>query len=76
MANSRITIQLEGHTDKIGDPTLNYELSVKRLDVVKVYLVRKGIAANRIETIGHGDTKLLYPSPDQRNRRVEMRVLN
>lgn len=75
-ANPLKRIRLEGHTDKIGDATLNYELSLKRLDAVKAYLTKKGIAATRIETIGYGDTKLLYPSPDQRNRRVEMRLLN
>ena len=51
-ANPRKRIRLEGHTDKIGDPTLNYELSLKRLYTVKSYLTKQGIAANRIETTG------------------------
>jgi outer membrane protein OmpA-like peptidoglycan-associated protein len=39
---------------------------------VKAYLVKAGIAAARISTAGYGDSRPLHPSPDARNRRVEV----
>jgi outer membrane protein OmpA-like peptidoglycan-associated protein len=37
--------------------------------------VKAGVAADRLETTGYGDTRLLHPSPDARNRRVEVERL-
>ncbi|MCR5890261.1 hypothetical protein LRS06_21275 [Hymenobacter sp. J193] len=39
---------------------------------VKSYLISAGVAAERLSTIGYGDTRPLYASPDARNRRVEV----
>ncbi|TGE28739.1 OmpA family protein [Hymenobacter metallicola] len=72
--NARPTLQLRvaGHTDRIGEPQKNQTLSEQRAEAVKAYLVKAGIAAARITTIGYGDSRPLYPSPDARNRRVEV----
>ncbi|MDR2365436.1 MAG: OmpA family protein [Zoogloeaceae bacterium] len=55
-------IQLEvivavGHTDRIGSDRYNQQLSEKRADAVKQYLIGKGIEANRIYTEGKGKTQ-------------------
>lgn len=77
--NVRIVIQLEGHTDNLGNAKANMKLSQKRVEAVKKYLVSKGISKNRIRTIAFGGTQLLTTdvSPEGRNanRRVEMRIL-
>jgi OmpA-OmpF porin, OOP family len=77
--NPRIEIQLEGHTDNVGSPKANMELSQSRVDAVKKYLVEKGIAKNRIQTKAFGGSQPLRNemTPDARaaNRRVEMRIL-
>lgn len=77
--NTRIEIQLEGHTDNAGSPKANLELSQKRVDAVKKYLVEKGIAKNRIQTKAFGGTQPLKnemtPEARAANRRVEMRIL-
>ncbi len=44
-----------GHTDQIGSDKYNQKLSERRAASVKAYLVSKGIAANRIETVGMGE---------------------
>lgn len=75
-------IRIEGHTDAKGDDTYNKRLSEQRTESVKAYLVGKGIAADRLKTIGLGELRPVAPNakPDgtddeegrQRNRRVEI----
>lgn len=78
--NPTLSIILEGHTDIVGDKQANIELSQKRVNAVKTYLIDKGIAAGRIQTKGWGSSKPLNSNgnDEQRkvNRRVEFRVLN
>lgn len=74
-----IVIQLEGHTDNVGNEKLNLKLSQDRVDNVKKYLVSKGIAKNRISTKAFGGSKPLVQGNSlearAKNRRVEMRIL-
>ncbi|TGD80459.1 OmpA family protein [Hymenobacter wooponensis] len=71
-ARPLLKLRVAGHTDKIGEPDKNQTLSEQRAEAVKAYLVKAGIAAERISTVGFGDTRPLYASPDARNRRVEV----
>ena len=77
--NTRIEIQLEGHTDNVGSPKANMGLSQARVDAVKKYLVDKGIAKGRIQTKAFGGsqplTNEMTPEARALNRRVEMRIL-
>jgi OmpA-OmpF porin, OOP family len=77
--NQKIEIQLEGHTDNQGNPKLNMDLSEKRVEAVKKYMVDKGIAKSRIKTKAFGGSQPLRNemTPEARalNRRVEMRIL-
>ncbi|WP_152981535.1 OmpA family protein, partial [Hymenobacter sp. AT01-02] len=72
MARPTLKLRIAGHTDRVGEPEKNQVLSEQRAEAVKAYLVKAGIAAERISTIGYGDSRPLYPSPDVRNRRVEV----
>lgn len=78
--NPTMTILLEGHTDTIGEKNANIELSQKRVNSVKKYLVEKGISAKRIETKGWGSAKPINANgtDEERkvNRRVEFRIVN
>ena len=71
-ARPTLKVRVAGHTDKLGEPEKNQALSEQRAESVKAYLVKAGIAAERISIIGYGDARPLYPSPDARNRRVEV----
>ncbi|MCC5946709.1 MAG: OmpA family protein [Bernardetiaceae bacterium] len=79
MRNPDICVEIAGHTDKIGNPVLNKQLSEQRAAAVKRYLYEeKGIPTARIKAIGYGDTRLLTTnrSEGEKNRRVEIRFLN
>lgn len=77
--NPDIAIRLEGHTDNQGNPVRLKELSQNRVDAVKQYLVNKGIAGTRIETIGLGGEKPIARNVNEagrsQNRRVEFIVI-
>ena len=77
--NSKMEIQLEGHTDNVGSPKANLELSQQRVDAVKKYIVAKNINRNRIQTKAFGGSQPLgnemTPEARAKNRRVEMRIL-
>ena len=77
--NSKMVIQLEGHTDNQGSSKANMELSEARVEAVKKYLVSKGISKDRIKTKAFGGTQPLRnemtPEARKQNRRVEMRIL-
>jgi len=76
-AQPTVRLRVVGHTDRLpGDSSeQNQALSEQRAVAVKVYLVKAGVAADRLETAGYGDTRRVYPSPDVRNRRVEVERL-
>jgi outer membrane protein OmpA-like peptidoglycan-associated protein len=75
--DTKMVIQLEGHTDNSGDPKTNMKISEDRVEVVKKYLVSKGVPRDRVKTKAFGGTKPLSTqrSSHNLNRRVEMRVL-
>ncbi len=49
-----VKITLEGHADKVGGSEHNMKLSEKRAKSVKEYLVKKGVAGDRITAVGLG----------------------
>lgn len=50
-------VVVTGHTDRLGSQQYNQKLSEKRAEVVKGYLISKGVAADKIETMGAGKTQ-------------------
>jgi outer membrane protein OmpA-like peptidoglycan-associated protein len=78
--NSKLEIILEGHSNGFYPSTeIDIDLSVKRAENVKKWLVDNGISADRIKTKGLGSEKMLYPmaqdeKEEQMNRRVEINI--
>lgn len=69
------TFVVAGHTDAAGSEGYNQELSERRADSIKRYLVEKcGIAATDLVTVGYGKSKLKDPSQPMAevNRRVQV----
>jgi OmpA-OmpF porin, OOP family len=65
---------IEGHTDTTGPHEYNVELSQKRAEAVKDYLVKQGYDANRISTKGLGEERPLAPNDTVENRATNRRV--
>jgi OOP family OmpA-OmpF porin len=79
-SNSSRTILIEGHTDSSGSDAYNQKLSERRANSVKTYLGTKGVATNRMEATGHGESKPVATNKTREgramNRRVEIRPGN
>lgn len=71
----KLKIQLNGHTDNVGDAKDNLTLSQNRAVAVKTYLEEQGIAADRLTAKGFGETKPIdsneTPKGRANNRRTE-----
>lgn len=75
-----INVEVGGHTDNVGDPASNLQLSGARAASVIKYLTDRGISAGRLKARGYGDTKPLVandtPENQAKNRRTEFTILN
>ena len=78
LGNPSYKLAIEGHTDNVGVPAKNLELSDGRAKAVKAYLMGKGVAENRLTAKGFGDTKPKATNKTKAgkalNRRVEFIV--
>ena len=70
-----ISLEIEGHTDSLGGDEYNKELSQRRADAVKSYLVSKGIASERLTTIGFGSEQPISDNETEDGRRMNRRVV-
>ena len=68
-----------GHTDGVGDESLNLGLSQQRASTISGYLRSKSILAGRLDTTGFGETQPIArntsPEGKKLNRRVEITLL-
>ncbi len=79
IANSEMTVRIEGHTDSQGSNSYNLELSQDRADSVRDYLVSQGVARERLNAIGYGEERPIADNETAEgralNRRVEFHVV-
>jgi len=78
--NPQRKITIEGYTDNLGSDTYNLDLSRRRADSVRAFLIQSGIPGDRITTRGLGEE---YPVASnsteagrQQNRRVQVIIVN
>jgi outer membrane protein OmpA-like peptidoglycan-associated protein len=76
LANPKVKIEIQGHTDNVGKPATNLELSERRAKSVVGYLATKGVKMSNMRAVGYGQD---IPIADNKtaegrelNRRIEM----
>lgn len=78
-ANSRIKIEVGGHTDNAGDKKKNEILSNNRAKAVYDYLISKGVLASRLSFKGYADTQPIADNKTEAgkkmNRRTEFKIV-
>ena len=70
--NPEIQIEIQGHTDDMGNNTDNLKLSLQRAYEVYKYLKPKVI--NKLTYVGYGEKKPLYPNNSMENRALNRRT--
>jgi len=72
--NENITILIQGHTDNEGIPQRNLELSERRAQGVKNFLIQNGVSKNRLEAKGYGQEQPKVPNTSAENKRENRRT--
>jgi len=71
-------VRVEGHTDAKGTDEYNMALSQRRVNSVTAFLIKQGIAANRIQGFAYGKTQPIATNDTEegraKNRRVEFSI--
>lgn len=69
-----------GYTDNVGDVQKNKQLSLDRATFVKAYFVQQGVAANRLQVVGKGDSDPIASNETAegrgKNRRIDIKVID
>ncbi|MDR0828812.1 MAG: OmpA family protein [Prevotellaceae bacterium] len=77
--NPDFNLDIAGHTDDVGADDYNLDLSKRRAASVKAYLVKAGVAEERMQAEGYGETRPVATNKTAagrtENRRVEFTVI-
>jgi len=78
LAHPGLNLQIEGHTDSVGGDQMNQQLSERRADSVRDFLIAQGVAGSSVTAQGFGKTRPVASNDTaegrQKNRRVELVV--
>jgi outer membrane protein OmpA-like peptidoglycan-associated protein len=78
LAYPGLSLEVDGHTDSVGDDDYNQALSERRAESVRGYLIQRGIPTTAIAARGYGESQPVasndIPAGRQQNRRVELVV--
>ena len=73
-------LSIEGHTDNVGSPDFNLDLSRRRAESVRAYLLGQGLSPAAMQALGFGESRPVASNETntgrQENRRVEIVVLD
>lgn len=78
IANPTYKVEIQGHTDNVGQAQMNKELSEKRAQAVRKYLIDAGVPATQLTAHGYGDERPIADNSTKagraKNRRVEFNI--
>jgi OmpA-OmpF porin, OOP family len=72
--NSKITLEVQGHTDNKGAPAYNKDLSNRRAHSVMKYLIAHGVTIERLTAVGYGMDRPIVDNSTEQNRALNRRV--
>lgn len=72
--NTGLTVEVQGHTDNTGSRSTNMKLSQQRADAVKDYLMKKGIAGERLVAKGYGPDRPITANTSAEERKRNRRI--
>jgi outer membrane protein OmpA-like peptidoglycan-associated protein len=67
-------VWIEGHTDNLGKPDANLKLSQRRAEAVRDFLIKRGVAPQRLEAKGFGQERPIAPNTTAKGRAANRRV--
>lgn len=70
----QLKLSISAYADATASEEYNFALSQKRGEWIATYLTAKGIENNRFTINAYGETKIIDPENDAKNRRAELRV--
>jgi outer membrane protein OmpA-like peptidoglycan-associated protein len=78
--NRNVYLEIQGHTDAAGPPSLNERLGEERAEAVRLYMNQHGVALNRMNTISYGEKDPVASNKTRvgraQNRRVVLVVMS
>ncbi len=79
LTNPNTKVEIQGYCDYIGSDAYNNKLSLRRAETVKMFLVSKGVAQNRLTTAGYGKSNPVADNKTEEgramNRRIEFKII-
>jgi len=76
--NTNYIVEVQGHTDNTGKAEVNQELSEKRANAVRDYLIAQGVDFQRLTAVGYGQDQPIADNATKagraKNRRVEFKI--
>lgn len=77
-SQENLKAEIAGHTDSVGAEAFNTQLSQRRAEAVRSYLIEKGVAEGRLTAVGYGELEPVASNDTDEgrkaNRRVEFRI--
>ncbi|MDX8413662.1 MAG: OmpA family protein [Mariprofundales bacterium] len=68
------SVHIEGHTDDVGEVKANRNLSTKRAEVVRDFLITSGIDAGRLKALGYGEVRPIASNEFKQGRAMNRRI--
>jgi outer membrane protein OmpA-like peptidoglycan-associated protein/outer membrane protein assembly factor BamB len=74
LKNSKLNVEISSYTDNIGATSYNKTLSQKRADIIKNYLISKGVEASRLTAVGYGKNDPIADNKNSEGRAMNNRI--
>lgn len=74
LAYPEVTVEIQGHTDSVGETAYNLNMSRRRADTVRNYLMGRGVAPERLTAVGYGEAVPVADNSTPEGRAANRRV--